>query len=171
VSAPASGAARPAMTAIAALDPARVIGRDGSLPWHLPDDLRLFKQLTLGHTIVMGRRTWDSLPRKPLPGRRHVVLSRTLADIPAGVVVAADPAGIERAIAGDSRVFLIGGAALYQCLLGRCDELVLSHVRRAHQGDTWFPAYENDFEAVESLAEHPDFHTVRYRRRAQADGT
>ena len=153
------------LTAIAAIDPNRVIGREGGLPWHLPEDLKLFKSLTLGHTIIMGRRTWDSLPRKPLPGRQHIVLSRTLVFPGITIVPTISQLGPELAGLADT-AYLIGGAALYASLLPFCDELVLSHVHAFHCGDVWFPEYESMFEPIETLLETNAFHSVRYRNKA-----
>jgi len=153
--------------AIAALDPDRVIGSDGTLPWHLPGDLRLFKQLTMGKPILMGRNTWESLPRRPLPGRRNLVLSRTLdpaAAPEAGIFP--DFADVEQAVATEPEVCVIGGATLYNLLLPRFDELILTHVASRYSGDTFFPQYESAFAAVETLAETPEFRTVRYLRNA-----
>jgi dihydrofolate reductase len=92
-----------------------VIGRDGAIPWHVPEDLARFKDLTLGHTVVMGRRTWESLPAKfrPLPGRRNLVLSRNPDYCAEGAKVVT---GIEDAL-GDSEVWVIGGAEIYHLAL------------------------------------------------------
>lgn len=91
-----------------------VIGRDGGIPWHVPEDMARFKDLTMGHTVVMGRRTWESLPRsvRPLPGRRNVVLSRDPGYRAAGADVVG---GIEDALAGD--IWVIGGSEVYHLAL------------------------------------------------------
>lgn len=119
-----------------------VIGRDGKLPWHLSDDLRRFKRLTMGHTIVMGRGTWESIGR-PLPGRRTIVVTRQPqyrvdAD---GMEVAAsldDALRIAEA-AGDDEVFIVGGAEIYRLALPRADRLELTRVHGSVAGDTYFP--------------------------------
>lgn len=152
------------LTALAALDPDRVIGRDGGLPWHLPDDLRLFKRLTLGHPVVMGRRTWESLPVQPLPKRRNLVVSSRAGFDPVGAERVPSIAALRRAL-GDTPAFLIGGATLYEALLSACEGLILTHVKARHAGDTYFPSYAEAFEAEETLVEHADFTTVRYRRK------
>jgi dihydrofolate reductase len=115
-----------------------VIGADGALPWHLPEDLRLFRALTLGSTVVMGRRTWESLPPRyrPLPGRRNVVLSTTLDPADAGVQVARSVADV-LALAGD--VWVIGGGGVYAALLPHADEVVVTEVDAQPPGDTWAP--------------------------------
>ena len=127
---------------IAAVAENGIIGRDGKLPWHLSEDLRRFKRLTMGHTIVMGRRTWESIGR-PLPGRRMVVVSRQpqYRARPEGVEVAAclnDALRIAEA-AGDDEVFIIGGAELYRAALIKADRLYLTRVRAKVAGDTYFP--------------------------------
>lgn len=147
------------LIAIAALDPDRVIGRNGTLPWYLPEDLKLFKRITLGHPIIMGRRTWESLPIKPLPGRHNIVFSKSLAH--PGITVLGNPKQLAAEI-GDRECFLIGGAALYTTLLPFCDALILTHVHQRHPGDVYFPDYAGIFRAGDVLAETADFQTVRY---------
>ncbi|WP_138760683.1 dihydrofolate reductase [Modestobacter altitudinis] len=115
-----------------------VIGADGVLPWHLPEDLRLFRALTLGSTVVMGRRTWESLPPRvrPLPGRRNVVLSSTLDAADAGVEVARS---VDDVLAVDGDVWVIGGGGVYASFLPHADEVVVTEVDAALPGDTWAP--------------------------------
>jgi dihydrofolate reductase len=130
---------------IAAVAENGVIGCGGQLPWHLSDDLRRFKQLTVGHTIVMGRRTWESIGRA-LPGRRTVVVSRRPAysvDVD-GVQVAAslDAALGNGAAAGDDEVFIVGGAELYREALPRADRLYITRVLAHVAGDACFPEFD-----------------------------
>ena len=115
-----------------------VIGVDGSLPWHLPEDLRLFRSLTLGGTVVMGRRTWESLPApvRPLPGRRNVVLSSTLDPADAGVRVARS---VEEVLSTAGDVWVIGGGAVYAAFLPHAVEAVVTEVDADLAGDTWAP--------------------------------
>ncbi|WP_138732837.1 dihydrofolate reductase [Modestobacter excelsi] len=115
-----------------------VIGADGALPWHLPEDLRLFRALTVGSTVVMGRRTWESLPPRvrPLPGRRNVVLSSTL-DADEGVEVARS---VDDVLALEGDVWVIGGGAVYAALLPHADEVVVTEVDVRLPGDTWAPS-------------------------------
>ena len=128
---------------IAAVAENGVIGRGGQLPWHLGDDMRQFKRLTMGHTIVMGRKTWESIGR-PLPRRRIVVVSRQpqYRVNAEGVAVAAS---LEEALriaeaAGDDEVFIIGGAEIYRLALPRADRLYLTSVIADIEGDTYFPS-------------------------------
>lgn len=143
----------------------RVIGRDGDLPWRLPEDLKWFKKLTLGHPIVMGRKTMDSLGGRPLPKRRNLVVSRSLDqdDLPEGFEkTEADPEALRRLA---DTVFIIGGAEIYRLLLPHCDEVYLSYVFEPHEGDTFLPSFEDDFEKAEIVASHPEFELRRYTRR------
>ena len=125
---------------IAAVSENGVIGRGGRLPWHLADDLRRFKRLTMGHSIVMGRKTWESIGR-PLAGRRMLVISRQADYRADGVKVAAS---LDRALeiavaAGDDEVFVIGGAEVYRLAMPRADRLYLTRVDTEIDGDTHFP--------------------------------
>jgi dihydrofolate reductase len=116
-----------------------VIGYDGSLPWHLPEDLALFRQLTLGGTVVMGRRTWESLPERfrPLPGRANVVLTSD----PTWAADGARRAGsVAEVLDENASVWVIGGGAVYAAFLPHADRLVVTEVDTHVEGDTWAPA-------------------------------
>lgn len=145
---------------IAAVAENGVIGRGGKLPWHLADDLRRFKRLTMGHAIVMGRRTWESIGR-PLPGRRMIVVSRQ-ADYRSNVdgvdVAPSLDEALQRAdVAGDEEAFVIGGAALYREALTRAEHLYLTSVLADVAGDTHFPEIDwNDWCLVESEEHQAD---------------
>ncbi len=129
---------------IAAVADNRVIGRDGGLPWRLPADLKRFKALTLGHHLLMGRRTYETDVGGPLPGRTVVVISRGSPELPAGVRLAAsldEAVEIARA-AGDPEPFVAGGAEIYRQALPRVDRLYLTRVHARPEGDTRFPPYD-----------------------------
>jgi dihydrofolate reductase len=113
-----------------------VIGKDGTIPWRLPDDLKRFKALTLGHTVVMGRKTWDSLPDKnrPLPERRNIVVTRD-ANWQAG---GAERATLEGALAEPGEIFVIGGAEIYRAALSRAQRIELTEVHKDFHGDAAF---------------------------------
>lgn len=125
-----------------------VIGRDGDLPWRLPDELKYFKRLTVGHTLIMGRRTFESIGR-PLPRRRTLVLTRdpdwqaegveSFADLPAAVDAATDDAA-----ADDHRIFVVGGSSVYAAALPRTDHLFWTRIHAEVDGDTRFPAVDWD---------------------------
>lgn len=125
---------------IVAADLDGTIGRDGKLPWHLPADLRRFKQLTLGHHLVVGRKTYESIGR-PLPGRTLLVVSRRADYAPTGVTVVPDPeqALARAAAAGEDELFVAGGAELYRALLDRADRVYLTRIEAEIEGDTHFP--------------------------------
>jgi dihydrofolate reductase len=122
--------------------PDGVIGVDGDLPWDLPEDRRLFKALTLGSTVVMGRRTWESLPPRfrPLPGRRNVVLSTTL-EAPAGADVVRS---VDEVLAtGHDELWVIGGGGVYAAFLPHADDVVVTDVAGSFAGDTRAPRLDD----------------------------
>jgi dihydrofolate reductase len=127
------------LSLIVAMDGQGVIGREGRLPWHLPDDLRRFKSLTLGHPVIMGRKTFASIGR-PLPGRTNIVITRSEHwTAPAGVVVVDS---LDAAIArctGAEEVFVIGGESIYRLALARADRLYVTRVHASVEGDARFP--------------------------------
>lgn len=116
-----------------------VIGSDGRLPWHLPEDLARFRELTTGATVVMGRRTWESLPEqfRPLPGRVNVVLTRDDGYVAPGAVVAHSLDDALRGVEGDA--WVIGGAAVYAAALDRADRLCITDVDGSYDGDVHAP--------------------------------
>lgn len=128
---------------IAAMARHRVIGIRNTLPWHLPEDLRHFKRLTMGHHIIMGRKTFESIGR-PLPGRTTVIITRDPGYRQAGCLVAAS---LDQALAlcrGDEEVFFVGGAQIYAQALPLADRLYLTEIDAEFEGDAWFPAFDRD---------------------------
>lgn len=139
---------RPLVIAVAAMASNRVIGLAGRIPWHLPEDLKHFQALTRGHPIIMGRKTFESLP-KPLPQRTNIVVSRRLGlVVPAGVESVSDPesalAVAQRAPGGEDRIFVVGGAEIYRALLARTDRIELTLIERSYDGDAYFPPFESE---------------------------
>jgi dihydrofolate reductase len=130
----------PEIILIAALARNHVIGRENGLCWHIPEDLARFRQLTRGQTVVMGRRTWESLPAavRPLPGRQNIVVSRQRDYSAVGAQVTGN---LDEALAlcGRDTVFIIGGAQLYTLALSRADVLELTEVDLTPEGDAFFP--------------------------------
>jgi dihydrofolate reductase len=119
-----------------------VIGREGGLPWHLSSDLKLFKRITLGKPIIMGRKTWESLPRKPLPGRTNIVISRA-DDFKAegAVVVSSVKSALAQAESQNpEEVAVIGGGEIYNLFLPIADRIYRTDVDLDVEGDTYFPA-------------------------------
>jgi dihydrofolate reductase len=113
-----------------------VIGKDGGIPWHISEDMKRFKAMTMGHTLVMGRKTWDSLPKKPLPGRVNVVVTRQADWRPEGALTAAS---LGQATAGTSgTVMVIGGEEIYQRALPMASRIELTEVHKAFDGDAKF---------------------------------
>ncbi len=121
------------ITLVLAMAENGVIGKDGGIPWHISDDLKRFKALTLGKRVVMGRKTWDSLPRKPLPGRDNIVVTRDTGWRADGAIVAGTP---QEALAGGAMV--IGGAEIYRAILPLATRIELTEVHRAYDGDAVF---------------------------------
>lgn len=147
-----------------------VIGADGAIPWRLSSDLRHFKALTLGHTIVMGRRTYESIGR-PLPGRRTIVVTASAIE---GVETA--PSLTEALAAAGRPVFLVGGAGIYAEGMAHADTIYLTRVHATPDGDTYFPAIDEDtFAAISQEPGVPGpadacaFTFLVYRRRAGGD--
>ena len=150
-------------TLLAATSPDMVIGRDGEIPWHYPGDLRRFKRLTLGHTVVMGRRTWESLPGRPLPGRRNLVLtSRSLDGVECFRTLAEAVPTVE------GELFFIGGAQLYREALGVADFIDLTLVPDdvPVEGSVLFPPIPPEWEPG-PVEQHPDEPTLRLQRWPQ----
>jgi dihydrofolate reductase len=146
-----------------------VIGREGALPWHLPDDMRRFRKTTMGHVLVMGRKTYESIGR-PLPGRTTVVVTRQdgwppAADLPAGVFVARSvPEALDLAATIDDQVFVQGGAQVYAEALPVADILELTWVDAEPDGDTRFPEVDWSKWTEEARETFPGGSWVTYRR-------
>ena len=138
-----------------------VIGRDGDLPWRLKSDLALFKANTLGKPIIMGRKTWDSLPRKPLPGRMNVVLSRDGSFEPQQAVVcesfleAVQMAREQAQEDGADEVCVIGGRTLFEMALPKAKRLYITEVDAEVDGDVTFPAFDEAAWTEVRREEHP----------------
>lgn len=166
-----SAATTPRVTLILARARNGVIGAKGGLPWHLPEDLAFFKRTTMGHPIVMGRRTWESIGR-PLPGRRSVVVTRDRNySAPGAETVHSLNEAIELC-AGSDEIFVIGGAQLYADALDRADRLLLTEIHSDFEGDTLLPAPSPDRWQEAARQSHPPtadrpfgFDFVDYRRR------
>ena len=153
------------MKAIIAMAQNRAIGMAGGMPWHLPEDFRFFKKTTMGHPIVMGRKTYESLG-KPLPGRHNIVLSRTMKESP-DVTVVRDIEALRKLSISSEEIFVIGGAEIFRLLLPECHELFITHVACEVDGDTFLPSFEKDFDEGEVVLETKDFLIRNYRRKKQ----
>ncbi|AWB34354.1 dihydrofolate reductase [Orrella marina] len=138
----------------------RTIGRDNTLPWRLPGDLKHFKQQTLGHPIIMGRKTWESLGR-PLPGRLNVVVTRTLKEIQGAKVAAS----LEQAISlthGHDCAYIIGGANLYEQALVYATEIIATEIQAEIDGDAHFPELDRNIWAETQRRPQPPENGLRY---------
>jgi dihydrofolate reductase len=171
--------------AIAAMSENRVIGQGNRIPWHLPEDFKWFKRTTMGHAVVMGRKTFESIG-KPLPQRFNLVLSRDperlagerpelygSAVILNGPVTHLDPAGpsllllsrLDQIVPARlvQEIFICGGAQLYEQALPYCSDLYLTLVKKIVEGDAFFPAFEERFRCVATLLDGPEFEIRQYR--------
>ena len=153
---------------IAALARNGTIGRDGQIPWHLPGEQAYFRKVTLGHPIVMGRKTWESIG-KPLPGRRNIVVTRTNSAAPGAEVAGSLQDALIR-VADVPEVFVIGGAQLYAEGLRHAHRLLLTEIDADIAGDTFFPAFDRSAwretrrEAVAAADGRPSYAFVIYER-------
>ena len=153
------------ITILVAMSENGVIGNKGKLPWHIPEDLKLFKKRTLGHLVIMGRKTYESLPKKPLPGRLNVVVSRETAYV--GTVwansvrnaIEIGPLLTCRDI--DDEAFVIGGAEIYKQALPFADRILVSKIPGEYEGDIFFPSLEGW--TGEMVEEHKTFSVWEYR--------
>ena len=162
------------LTIIVAMGRNRVIGFANALPWKLPADLRRFKRLTMGHHLLMGRKTFESIGR-PLPGRTSVVITRNRRYRAAEGVHAVQSFEEAAALAeraGDDEAFVIGGAEIYALALPRADRLIVTRVHADFEGDTWFPVFDESGWTLVDIEEHdPDdrnphaYGFLRYERR------
>lgn len=133
------------LSLIVAVSRERAIGRANTLPWHLPQDLKRFKALTTGHSILMGRKTFESLPNGALPHRRNIVVSRTLSEAPGAELYHSLEEALQALDTSDEEVFVIGGGELYRSLIDRADKLYLTEVEISiSDADTFFPSYDLD---------------------------
>ena len=140
----------PRISMIAAIGKNRELGRENKLLWHIPDDLERFKQLTAGHPVIMGRKTFESILGylgKPLPGRKNIVVSRNPTWEHEGAVTATSLGeAIEQAAeTGTNEAFIIGGAQIYEAALPHANKLYLTVIDDEKDADSFFPQYENEF--------------------------
>lgn len=160
--------------AIAGMDQDRVIGFQNKLPWHLPEDMKHFSQLTKGHSVLMGRKTFESLPAKfkPLPGRKNIVISRTISGIPEmpEVLFYKTLAEFFTSLKNgelqlpSEKLWVIGGEQIYRATMHLWHEVELTLVQGEHEGDAYFPEFEDKFE-VEHREDYPGYSFLRYTRK------
>ncbi len=134
------------LAVIVAHDPNLVIGKNGSLPWHYSEDLKYFKQKTLGHPVLMGRKVFETLDEKPLSGRENVVLSQSRE-----YEQVATFSSIEKALQylqKNELVFVLGGGEIYKQIIDRVDKLFITEIHQGYEGDTYFPEYRDDIGSI-----------------------
>lgn len=150
-------------TGVVAMASDRAIGLNNTMPWRLSEDLKLFKRLTMGHPILMGRKTWQSLGR-PLPGRQNIVLTRDKSFVAEGATVIHSPAELEQLELMDSEVMVIGGAQIYELMLPLMSKIYVSEVHGSWPADTYFPPYLEQFPQRRELEQFDGFDSVLYSR-------
>lgn len=151
-------------TGVVAMAADRAIGIRNSIPWRLPEDMRVFKRLTMGHPILMGRKTWESLGR-PLPGRQNIVLTRDAGYKAEGAVVIHDVAELEQMELQDAEVMVIGGAQIYGMMLPKMQRLYVSEVSGEFEADTWFPPFAELFAKRTVVERFEGFELVLYEKQ------
>lgn len=164
---------KPRISIIVAMAKNRVIGINNTLPWHLPADLRHFKTLTMGHHILMGRKTYESIG-KPLPGRMSVVITRNIDYNAEGVMVAHTLDAAIVKCSDDSEIFIIGGAEIYAQALNLADKLYITEIQKNVIGDAEFPDFNlSEWQEASRIIHHQDipepleFHFIEYQRRTE----
>jgi len=134
---------RPTISLIAAMAENRVIGKDGKLPWRLPDEMKHFIRLTTGHTVVMGRKTFESIGSNPLPNRRNIILTRNPDYRSEGIQVAHSVAQAIEMVAAEEEIFICGGEQAYADAMPLADNLYLTSVHASPTGDARFPDFDH----------------------------
>ena len=142
----------------------RVIGKGPDLPWHIPEDLKHFKEQTSGKTVIMGLVTFKSIG-KPLPNRHNIVMSLDRIDIPGAEVATSVQDAIEKAKKHNVDIFIIGGATIYRLFLPIADKLYISHIKKDYEGDIFFPDYDVNDWIPEHREDKGPFEFVIYRRK------
>lgn len=148
------------------------IGRNNELLWHIPEDLRRFKKLTMGQCIIMGKKTWESLPKRPLPGRKNIVLTDIPGEIIEGSITAYSiPDALSKCDSGEE-IFIIGGGSIYRQFMPIADRLYITHIHQKAEADIYFPVIEDSIWNAVEKEEHnadsegnPAYSYVIYQRK------
>ncbi len=142
---------------IVAIADNNAIGNNNELLWHIPDDLKRFKKLTSGHQVLMGKRTWESLPIRPLPNRENIVLTDIPGEIIEGCTMAYSIEDAFSKMKDNKECFIMGGGMVYRQFLDKADKLYITHVHKSFEADTFFPEIKyNDWELIEEEKHHPE---------------
>ncbi|MDC0047799.1 dihydrofolate reductase [Verrucomicrobia bacterium] len=154
----------PHLIAVAAMSNNRIIGANGSLPWHFPEDLKFFKNLTSGHSVLMGRKTYESIGR-PLPNRQNIILSKTMNQPALGTDLYKSIDDFIADFKGHSDpIFIIGGAQIYSTLMNMTREIFLTHIYEDYDGDAKFPPFEMEFALNKKELVNDQFEICHYIR-------
>ncbi len=155
---------------IAAVAPGMVIGKDNSILWHIPGELRLFRKLTAGSTVIMGRKTFEGLPAKyrPLPDRHNLVISRKMPLQESVDVCASVEEALEKARTYGREIFIIGGESVYAQAIHLAEKLYISWIHREYKGNKYFPEIDVQKWEVQERKEFGDFTFMVYQRRSAA---
>jgi dihydrofolate reductase len=152
---------------IAAMAENRVIGKNNSLPWSIKEDLAHFRRLTKGWPCIMGRKTWESLPKKPLPGRLNIIVSGTMTETAfcsqEVTLVTSLPAAVEKCT-GYEKVFICGGEAIYRQALALADKIELTLIHKEYEGDTFFPEIDTACWEIISTVNCDTFSFITYTK-------
>ena len=148
----------------------RVIGKDNKLPWDIPEDLERFRAFTKGQVVIMGRKTWESLPeeRRPLPNRINIMISSTLEQARGFYVLPTLKDGIEKAKEFEKEIYIIGGSGIFREGIEFADKMYLSFIKKEYEGDTFFPEFDEKEWNIARKEEHKEFEFVEYVRKEQA---
>jgi dihydrofolate reductase len=131
------------LSLIVAMAENRTIGLNKEMPWHLSADLKKFKKITMGHPIIMGRKTFESIG-KPLPGRKNIIISRNSNYLQEGCEVFNSLDSALESCSKEEEIFVIGGATLYESILEKSDRLYITEIKKSFAGDTWFPEFDQN---------------------------
>lgn len=143
------------ITIIAAIAENGAIGMGNSLLWHIPEDLKRFKRITMGHNLIMGRKTWDSLPRRPLPGRENIVMTKNRCECSDQCLCASSPEDALSKCSPGKEIFIIGGEMVYREFIPVADRLMITHVHREYEADTFFPGFDPSEWLENEREDHP----------------
>lgn len=154
------------MTIIAAMSKDRVVGKNNRMPWHISEESKHFRKTTTGHTILMGRKTFESVGGKPLPKRPHVIVSRSMPETDGVAVCRSLEEGLKKAASYGHEVFICGGVEIYKQTLPLADRMILSYVEGDYDGDAYFPLFDESVWHVTKKDVRPEFTVVYYERKS-----
>lgn len=152
------------LSIIAAMTYGRIIGKDGKLPWHIPGEMKLFKDITKGKTLIMGRATYDSIGH-PLDGRNTIVISRSMPKTEGLIIAGSLEEALEAASELGKPIFSAGGGSVYRQTLPLARQLYISYIKQDYDGDTFFPEFNKLDYSLEEYRDYPDFKFMRYLKR------